>query len=124
VQIYMETLHDLIAPENAVELREVSRSPSRSPSPSPSRSPSPSPSPRPQAAEGVVLHGAESVCVESCEQALSLIEEANRNRVTTATNMNDASSRSHSVLVLDVQTRRDAKTYHSKVRVRVRVGVS
>ena len=43
VQIYMESLHDLIAPDNLVELRE--------------------------GAEGVVLAGAESAAVESCEQA-------------------------------------------------------
>ena len=37
------------------------------------------------------------------EQAVGVIDAANRNRVTSATAMNDASSRSHSVLVLDVQ---------------------
>jgi len=91
VQIYMETLHDLIAPENSVELRE--------------------------AADGVVLAGAESARVESYEQALALIEAANRNRVTTATSMNDSSSRSHSVLVLDVQTKREARLYQAKLHL-------
>ena len=64
-----------------------------------------------------MLHGADSACVESCDQALALIEVANRNRVTSATSMNDSSSRSHSVLVLDVQTKRDAKTYQAKLHL-------
>ena len=91
VQIYMEHLHDLLVPENGVELRE--------------------------AAEGVVLSGAESRPIESCAQALALIEEANKNRVTTATSMNDSSSRSHSVLVLDVQSKMNAKVYTAKLHL-------
>ena len=55
-----------------------------------------------ESAEGVVLSGAAVQPIESLEQAMSIIEEANKNRVTSATSMNDASSRSHSVLVLDV----------------------
>ena len=99
VQIYLEAIYDLLAPESSVDLREDPK-------------------------EGVVLTGAQATSLTSIEQAVSVIDAANRNRVTSATAMNDASSRSHSVLVLDVLTRRDAKTYHSKVRVRVRVRVS
>ena len=50
--------------------------------------------------EGVVLTGAQSTPLTSVQQAVGVIEAANRNRVTSATAMNDASSRSHSVFAL------------------------
>ena len=67
--------------------------------------------------EGVVLTGAQSTQLTSVEQAVSVIESANRNRVTSATAMNDASSRSHSVLVLDVQTRSGARVLRGKLHL-------
>jgi len=91
VQIYMENIYDLLEPQNSVDLRE--------------------------SAEGVVLSGASAQPVESLEQAMGIIEEANKNRVTSATSMNDASSRSHSVLVLDVATKQNAKLYQAKLHL-------
>ena len=84
VQIYLEAIYDLLDPTCTVDLREDPK-------------------------EGTVLSGASSAALTSIEQAVATIESANRNRVTSATAMNDASSRSHSVLVLDVTTRSGSK---------------
>ena len=46
--------------------------------------------------EGVCLTGAASRELSDIQHAVATIEAANRNRVTSATAMNDASSRSHS----------------------------
>ena len=64
-----------------------------------------------------MLTGAQSTTLTSVSQAVNVIESANRNRVTSATAMNDASSRSHSVLVLDVQTRAGARILRGKLHL-------
>ena len=92
VQIYMEVVHDLINPDANVELREDPN-------------------------EGFVLSGHTTEPVASVEQALDLIEAANRHRVTAATSMNDSSSRSHSVVLLDVRSRVGSKTLRGKLHL-------
>ena len=67
--------------------------------------------------EGVVLTGAQSTPLTSVQQAVGVIEAANRNRVTSATAMNDASSRSHSVLLLDVTTRAGSRILRGKLHL-------
>ena len=49
--------------------------------------------------------------------SLTAAASADRNRVTTATAMNDASSRSHSVLTLDIVTRSGAKILRGKLHL-------
>ena len=92
VQIYMEAIYDLLDPQASVDLREDPK-------------------------EGVVLTGAQMTSLTSVEHAVSVIEAANRNRVTSATAMNDASSRSHSVLVLDVTTRAGSRVLRGKLHL-------
>ena len=92
VQIYLEAIYDLLEPSNAVDLREDPK-------------------------EGVVITGASSALLTDISQAVATIEAANRNRVTSATAMNDASSRSHSVLVLDVTTRSGSKILKGKLHL-------
>ena len=92
VQIYMEQIYDLLDPQANVDLREDPK-------------------------EGVVLTGAMSEPLTDIEQAVNVIETANRNRVTSATAMNDSSSRSHSVLLLDVTTRAGAKILKGKLHL-------
>jgi hypothetical protein len=65
----------------------------------------------------VVLTGAQSTPLTSVQQAVGVIEAANRNRVTSATAMNDASSRSHSVLLLDVTTRAGSRILRGKLHL-------
>jgi tetratricopeptide (TPR) repeat protein len=92
VQIYMENLYDLLDPESNVDLREDPK-------------------------EGVVLSGASSTSLASIEDAVATIERANRNRATASTAMNDASSRSHSVLILDVTTRSGSRILKGKLHL-------
>jgi hypothetical protein len=63
------------------------------------------------------LAGASSKELRDISHAVSVIELANRNRVTSATAMNDASSRSHSVLLVDVTTRVGAKVLRGKLHL-------
>ena len=56
-----------------------------------------------------MLTGADSREVSSTAQCIKIIEAANHNRVTSSTAMNDQSSRSHSVLVLEVVSRVGSK---------------
>ena len=92
VQIYLEAIYDLLDTSSTVDLREDPK-------------------------EGVVLTGAQMTSLTSVEHAVSVIEAANRNRVTSATAMNDASSRSHSVLVLDVTTRAGSRVLRGKLHL-------
>ncbi|KAL1495625.1 hypothetical protein AB1Y20_016492 [Prymnesium parvum] len=92
VQIYNETIKDLLRPASVVELRE-------------------------EAPHGVVLAGCDVRQVSSVAQCLKLIDAANLNRATAATAMNDQSSRSHSVLVLDVTTKVGAKMLRGKLHL-------
>ena len=64
-----------------------------------------------------MLSGHTTEPVASVEQALEMIEAANRHRVTAATSMNDSSSRSHSVVLLDVRSRVGSKTLRGKLHL-------
>ena len=92
IQIYMEQIYDLLDPASSVDLREDPK-------------------------EGVVLSGASSVLLTDVDHAVATIDQANRNRVTSATAMNDTSSRSHSVLILDVTTRAGSKLLRGKLHL-------
>jgi tetratricopeptide (TPR) repeat protein len=92
VQIYMEQIYDLLDPSSTVDLREDPK-------------------------EGTVLTGATSAPLTGIEQAVATIAAANQNRVTSATAMNDASSRSHSVLLLDVTTKSGSRILRGKLHL-------
>ena len=92
VQIYMEAIYDLLDPSSNVDLREDPK-------------------------EGTVLTGAKLTPLTDVSQAVAVIAAANKNRVTSATAMNDASSRSHSVLLLDVTTRSGARVLRGKLHL-------
>eukprot|EP00759_Apiculatamorpha_spiralis_P006448 PhF_6_TR13707/c0_g1_i1/m.22140/K10396/KIF5; kinesin family member 5 len=79
VQIYMEKLKDLFAPETdsgALNIRQDDA--------------------------GVLLHGAKSCEVTSLQQMMSLYKVGESNRIVGATNMNAVSSRSHSCLIVSI----------------------
>lgn len=92
VQIYNEQLQDLLRPSNTVELREDPR-------------------------EGVLVFGAETKEVTSVEQAIKIVESANGNRATASTSMNFASSRSHSVLIVEVSSKVGSKLLRGKLHL-------
>lgn len=90
VQVYLDSISDLLKPGSNVELREIP-------------------------GEGVVLTGAASERVTCIEDALSRIEAANRNRVIGATAMNASSSRSHTILVVQASTRDGPRTLRARL---------
>eukprot|EP00939_MAST-03C_sp_MAST-3C-sp1_P002846 g2846.t1 len=95
VQIYCETIQDLLCPNNdeserTVSIREEEVSTATGPS---------------TGCGGVFLDGASKVPVRSAEECLTLVAKGDRNRITAFTNMNAHSSRSHAALTL-VLTRR------------------
>lgn len=90
VQIYMEAVHDLLDPSASVAIREV-------------------------AGEGASLAGNKWVTVQSTQAALDLMEKGSRHRVTASTSMNDTSSRSHSVLIVNVRCQRGPRQLHGKL---------
>ena len=47
--------------------------------------------------------------VRSAEQAMLLVDAGNRARATAATNLNEHSSRSHSILTIHVESQRKVK---------------
>lgn len=78
VQIYLDELSDLLKPDKFVELREDPKA-------------------------GVYVSGAEWLEVSSFAQALRVLVAGQRNRQTARTNLNELSSRSHSVLMLRIR---------------------
>ena len=67
--------------------------------------------------EGTVLTGTKTATVNTVEKAVQTIANANTNRVTSATAMNDASSRSHSVLLVDVMTKSGSRILRGKLHL-------
>jgi len=91
VQIYMETVHDLLDPEGPpVEIRETPN-------------------------EGPSLVGNRWLSVSSAAEALEALHTGERFRVTTSTMLNDTSSRSHTVIVLSVRGRKSHSVTHGRL---------
>ncbi|KAJ3130343.1 Kinesin-like protein kif15 [Nowakowskiella sp. JEL0407] len=63
----------------------------------------------------VLLLGAKEVAVDSLDSALRVLEDGRRNRTTFATDMNRESSRSHSVLTLQITTKTTSGTTISRL---------
>lgn len=80
VEIYNETLRDLLAKGETLELRE-----------DPDR--------------GSVLVGVKEMEVGSSSEVFKLLLKGNQNRTTEATNMNETSSRSHAVLQITIENK-------------------
>jgi len=83
VQIYCEMLTDLFVPtESATSLliRECHR-------------------------KGIFIEGAKAVVVQSPEEAMQLVAEGDVRRARAATQMNEASSRSHACMILNISKR-------------------
>jgi len=91
VQIYMETVHDLLDPDAPpVDIRETP-------------------------SEGPSLSGNRWIPCPAAGDALEAMRLGARHRVTASTSLNDTSSRSHTVLVLSVRGRRGHSATHGKL---------
>jgi kinesin family protein 5 len=80
VEIYLEKIRDLLNPEeDNLRIREGGYK------------------------NGIWIQGVTEQYVSSCEDILEIIEAGNANRMTAATRMNNRSSRSHSVFMLNLE---------------------
>lgn len=90
VQIYLDTISDLLEPEQSIELREDPK-------------------------EGVYVSGASWVKTTDMDEAMDVINKGMENRSTAATKMNADSSRSHAVLIVNVRVSGGLKTLNGKL---------
>ncbi|KAI4290735.1 kinesin family member 15 [Pancytospora philotis] len=80
IEIYNESVFDLFGPENSISIRE-------------------------DPVDGVTVDGLCIAASSALEESLALYARGNQNRRTTATQMNDKSSRSHAVLTVYLENR-------------------
>lgn len=99
IELYNEDLRDLLIPPQPAQASEFILSSSQQALPPPS---TPSISIREHPNGEIFLEGASEVVVESEEQLLLLIRVGEAARATGATALNEYSSRSHSVLVINL----------------------
>ncbi|KAJ1626658.1 P-loop containing nucleoside triphosphate hydrolase protein [Pavlovales sp. CCMP2436] len=90
VQVYLDTLSDLLTPRNDVQIRE-------------------------DADRGVFLTGLTWRSCKTVRDAKSVLADGNRNRATAATSMNQDSSRSHAVLQMHISRRGGTRTLLGKL---------
>jgi kinesin family protein C2/C3 len=81
LEVYNEEIHDLLIPKKDQTSLEIRRGP-----------------------QGIFVENLTTVPVESAKQVLEVLAEGNLNRAVTSTAMNEQSSRSHSMLVVNVNT--------------------
>ncbi|KAL9645016.1 hypothetical protein ABK040_004509 [Willaertia magna] len=82
IQIYMETIQDLLMPENKnLQIREDNES-------------------------GVYIDGVSSKVIANVDEYIKLYTEGDINRVTALTKLNASSSRSHACLIVNIEKRK------------------
>jgi len=72
--------------------------------------------------KGVFIEGARSVVVENADEAMNLIREGDEHRARAATQMNEASSRSHACLILNITKRKVGSPSSSNKKAVVKYG--
>ena len=93
LEIYNEEIRDLLTKKSRLELRDGTDG-------------------------SVIVKDLSTVFVENSEQALRVLSQGQKNRVTSSTLMNDESSRSHSVFTLTIETaNKDPTTGQQHIRV-------